>query len=93
MLDPQITRAQLVQDKLYVVGALASEPVPITFEMLFQPVDGLWRIYGLSITPVSALMGEGPASPVRSALVRPEPSKPPTLHHRKRTVPSQATPN
>jgi hypothetical protein len=75
ILDPQITRAELTADKkLYIVGALALQPVPITFEMLFQAVEGISRLYGLSITPVQSLAA-GASTPSSSALIRPEPQR------------------
>jgi hypothetical protein len=56
LLDPQISRAELTAEKkLYVVGALETKPVPVTFEMLFQLIAGYWRVYGISITPVETL--------------------------------------
>jgi hypothetical protein len=53
LLDPQISRATLTDAKmLHVVGALATQPYPVRFELLFQPINGVWRINGVSMAPV-----------------------------------------
>jgi hypothetical protein len=63
LLDPQISQATMTdRNLLHVVGALATKPVPVRFELLFQPLAGTWRIYGVAIVPVQ---GEGaPAAPL-----------------------------
>lgn len=86
LLDPQISRAELTPDKkLYIVGAFSTKPVPVTFEMLFQPAPGVWRIYGISITPVQNLtttpapMAFAPtvnAAPIRNPKPKPKKTAP-----------------
>ena len=90
LLDPQISRASLTADKkLYITGALATQPLPITFELLFSPVNSIWRVDGLSITPVQSLAAplaaapsallQKPASPAKMASPAPSaPRKKPT---------------
>jgi hypothetical protein len=52
LLDPKITRANLDnQNMLHIAGTLATKPA-VNFELLFQPIGGVWRIYGVAITPV-----------------------------------------
>ena len=53
LLDPQITAVSLTTRKaLYVAGWLATRPEPVRFELLFEPVDGVWRIDGITVAPV-----------------------------------------
>ena len=83
LLDPQISRAELTPEKkLYVAGAFLTKPVPVTFEMLFQPIANVWRIYGISITPMQDLTASPPpmafAPPTKTArqAASPKPKKP-----------------
>ena len=56
LLDPHITKATLNDQKmLYVVGAFETKPLPVTYELLFEPVDGVWRVFGISVTPVQSI--------------------------------------
>lgn len=45
--DAKITRERM----LHVAGVFSVRPRPVAFEILFEPVDGQWRLYGLSISP------------------------------------------
>lgn len=94
LLDPQISRASLTADKkLYVKGAFATRPLPITFELLFAPVNGVWRIDGLSITPVQNLAASVATAP--SALLQRTvaPTKaPPPVAPRKKLAPKPPVP-
>jgi hypothetical protein len=42
-------------------GYFPSQPVQINFEMLYQAVDGRWRLFGISVQPGT------PAPPAASA--------------------------
>ncbi len=67
VLDPHIVRAAMTsQGMLDVAGSLQTRPVPVSFELLFQPIEGTWRIFGISVTPVqqaSEPAGRTPARP------------------------------
>jgi len=63
VIAPQLTEPPgLDQTKgmLRLKGYFPSQPVQINFEMLFQAVDGRWRLFGLSVQP-------GPAVAAQSA--------------------------
>jgi hypothetical protein len=51
---------------LRLKGYFPGQPVQINFEMLFQAVDGRWRLFGLSVQP-------GPATPPPAAASAPAP--------------------
>ncbi len=36
---------------LHLKGYFPGQPVQIDFEMLYQAVDGRWRLFGLSVQP------------------------------------------
>lgn len=59
VIAPQLTEPPgLDQQKgmLRLKGYFPGQPVQINFEMLFQAVEGRWRLFGLSVQP-------GPAAP------------------------------
>lgn len=63
VIAPQLTEPPgLDQAKgmLRLKGYFPGRPVQINFEMLFQAVDGRWRLFGLSVQP-------GPAVAAQSA--------------------------
>jgi hypothetical protein len=56
LLDPQLTDARINPDgMLYLAGALATEPVSVRFELLYEAVEGVWRVFGISIAPETGL--------------------------------------
>jgi len=63
LLDPNLSQVELgEQNMLHIAGALATRPVAVSFELLFQPVAGVWRLNGLAITPTGAA-GAPPLAP------------------------------
>jgi hypothetical protein len=50
-----------------LAGFFPSIPRPVNFEMIFAPVDGQWRLFGLSV----ALGQAGPAAPTPPAASTP----------------------
>jgi hypothetical protein len=56
LLDPHITTATLNDQKmLYLVGAFDTKPTPVTFELLFEPIDGNWQMFGIAVKPVTQI--------------------------------------
>lgn len=52
LLDPQLSAARINPDgKLYLAGSLATQPDPVKFELLYEAVEGAWRVYGILIAP------------------------------------------
>jgi hypothetical protein len=55
ILDPHIRQATINDKKmLHIAGTLDTKPVAVNFELLFQPVDGTWRLDGIAVLPVQA---------------------------------------
>jgi hypothetical protein len=58
VIAPQITEAPTLDQQkgmLHVKGYFPDQPVQIDFEMLYQAVGGQWRLFGLSVQPVTPL--------------------------------------
>ncbi len=53
VLEPKLTSAPSLDERglLAIEGTLATAPQPVTFQLLFQAVDGAWRLFGLSVNP------------------------------------------
>jgi hypothetical protein len=80
VLTPQLTQPPSFgeQNRLYLKGFFQDQPMQINFEMLFEPVGGQWRLFGLSVQPVAAPKSPGPTPPATAK--KPEttvPKKPP----------------
>jgi len=59
---PQITQDQMLR----LVGFFPTKPLQVQFQLLFQPVNGQWRLFGMAVDAVAA--------PVAAAAAPPEPS-------------------
>ena len=56
IITPQITEAPtLDKGMLHVKGYFPGQPIEIDFEVLYQAIGGHWRLFGLSVQPVSRL--------------------------------------
>jgi hypothetical protein len=54
VITPQLSQTPgLDQEKgmLHLKGYFPGKPVPINFELLYQAVDGQWRLFGISVNP------------------------------------------
>lgn len=53
VLTPQLRAApqRTPQGMLTLSGHLPTEPVPLTFDLIYQSVQGRWRLFGLSVQP------------------------------------------
>ncbi len=63
IMVPQLTETSVLENNLLRIrGYFAGQPVRIDFDLLFQVVDGYWRLFGLSVNPVrsSPPPGEAP---------------------------------
>ncbi len=60
---PQISEPPSIDARnslLRIKGFFPGQPVRVDFEVLYQPVGGRWRVFGLAVSPASA--GPAPAS-------------------------------
>lgn len=86
--DPKLVRAPQIDANgmLRVSGFIPTEPEQVNFDLLFQLVDGRWRLFGLAVntspTAATAMPSAAPATPAaqpaspQSASPRPASSAP-----------------
>jgi hypothetical protein len=48
---------------MHISGFFPSAPVQVNFEMLFAPVDGQWRLFGLATSLGSSMPAPPPPPP------------------------------
>jgi len=61
VITPQLTEAPgLDQAKgmLHLKGYFPGDPVQINFELLYQAVNGQWRLFGISVQPGAPEAGQ-----------------------------------
>ncbi len=72
-LDPQLNAVPDInaQGMMHIAGFFPSAPTQINFEMLFAPVEGQWKLFGLAVNLVSSTPAPPPPTPALA------PAKPP----------------
>ncbi|MFC4293434.1 hypothetical protein ACFOWX_13505 [Sphingorhabdus arenilitoris] len=49
-VTPQLSQQpQIVDGKLRLVGNFPTQPMRVDFDLQFEPTDGLWKLFGLSV--------------------------------------------
>ncbi len=61
VLAPKLTAAPTIdkQQRLRLTGFFPGQPIQINFDMLFEPVQGQWRLFGLSVNPTAGTTATG----------------------------------
>jgi hypothetical protein len=74
VLEPQLTLLPQIESSgmMHMTGFFPSVPTQVKFELLYAPVEGQWRLYGVSV----GLEASGPPAPQPTAAA-PTPSTPP----------------
>lgn len=94
VISPQLTEPAAItpQGLLSVAGVFPTQPMQIKFQTVFQPVNGKWRLFGMSVDAVPAA-----AAPVAS--VQPDASAQPAaapaaakVKKKKATAPAATAP-
>ena len=78
VIAPKLAEAPVIDAKtnmLRIKGTFPGNPLGIEFELLFQPVAGRWRLFGLSVQPTSPAAAVPPAEPSASTPKAQEPEK------------------
>jgi hypothetical protein len=67
-LDPQLTLMPQIEPggMMHMRGFFPSAPTQVNFELLFAPVSGQWRLFGLSVG-LGSSAPEAPAAPTVAA--------------------------
>ena len=68
VLDPQLTLMPQIEPggMMHMRGFFPSAPTQVNFELLYAPVNGQWRLFGLSVG-LGSSAPEAPAAPTVSA--------------------------
>lgn len=79
VLEPQLTLLPQIEadGRLHMAGFFPSVPTRVNFELLYEPVNREWRLYGLSVN-LSAGGPKAPDTPVAGPAVSTEPPEAPT---------------
>jgi hypothetical protein len=74
ILAPQLSQMPSIDQnkRLHLSGYFPGSPVQLNFELIFEPVNGQWRLFGLSVVPVPSAAGNPTAAPAN-----PPPASPP----------------
>jgi len=72
-LDPQLSLLPEIEPNglLHMAGFFPSVPTQVNFELAFEPVEGQWRLFGVSV----GLGSSSPTAPA-PAPIKPVPAKP-----------------
>lgn len=73
MLEPQLTLLPQIEPNgmLHMAGFFPSVPMQVNFELLFEPVNRQWKIYGVSVNLTSG----SPQAPDTPAAGQPKPGE------------------
>ncbi len=73
VLEPQLTLLPQIEGNglMHMAGFFPSVPQQVKFELLYAPVDGQWKLFGMLVN----LAQSGPAAP-QAVAPRPAPSAP-----------------
>ncbi|HEY7244265.1 MAG TPA: hypothetical protein VH678_10320 [Xanthobacteraceae bacterium] len=75
LLEPNFSPPPSIDDQnmLRLTGTLPTRPAPVAYDLLFQPVNGLWRVFGISLRPLPA--GETPVAAAPAAAAKQQPQQ------------------
>ncbi|WP_334538406.1 hypothetical protein [Bradyrhizobium sp. AZCC 2230] len=83
VIDPQLSLLPQIEPNglLHMAGFFPSVPSQVNFELLFAPVDGQWRVFGVSLlvgqsAPVAPAAPEAPAGKAVISQKQAAPPKP-----------------
>jgi len=78
VIEPQLTNLPQVEASgmMRMVGFFPSVPQQVNFEMLFSPVNGQWRLFGLSVN-VGQSGPTAPQLPAAAPASAPQAAAPP----------------
>jgi hypothetical protein len=75
LLAPQLSQMPSIDQnkRLRITGYFAGSPVQLNFDLMFEPVNGQWRLFGLSVIPAPSASAN-----VSAAAPSPPPATPPS---------------
>lgn len=84
-LEPQLTLMPQIEPNglLHMAGLFPSVPSQVNFELLFAPVDGRWKVFGISVNVGSST----PVAPMPPAQPHAAPASPPKVENKAQPKP------
>jgi hypothetical protein len=69
VVTPQLTETPAITPagQLNLIGTFPTSPSQITFQIVYQPVAGQWRLFGLSVSVIPVTGAAAPAAPPPTA--------------------------
>jgi hypothetical protein len=81
VIDPQLSLLPQIEPNglLHMAGFFPSVPSQVNFELLFAPVEGQWRVFGvsLSVGQSAPVAPAAPEAPTGKAVISQKPAVPP----------------
>ncbi|MGI8851828.1 MAG: hypothetical protein ACR2GC_00730 [Methyloceanibacter sp.] len=64
MVEPKLARAAFInnQGMLRITGFFPTQPEQVNFDLAFLPVEGAWRLFGISLDTSNAAQSSPPAN-------------------------------
>jgi hypothetical protein len=91
VLEPQLSLLPQIEANgmLHMAGFFPSVPTQVNFELVFAPVEGIWRLFGISVNLGQA----APSAPnPQAAATRPAAAKPPAAKSAKPAAAAKSSP-
>jgi hypothetical protein len=62
---PQLTEAAVIDpgQRLHIKGFFPGQPTQLDFDLTYEPVDGHWRLFGISVAETPAPAAAAPSAP------------------------------
>jgi len=82
VLDPQLTLLPEIDANgmMRMAGFFPSVPLQVNFDLLYAPVNGQWRLFGISVnvgqSGPAAPVSQAPAAAPAPSPIKPQPAKP-----------------
>ena len=75
IMTPQLSAAEVVgpEQRLHVGGHFGADGAQMNFDLTFEPADGHWRLFGLSVSPAPASpqpVAQKPAAPAKTPVAK-----------------------
>jgi hypothetical protein len=71
-MAPKLTQAPAIaNNQLRITGVFPGQPIGVAFDLLFQPVGGKWRMFGIAVKPVTMTVAAAPAKQQDAASAAP----------------------
>jgi hypothetical protein len=79
IMTPQLSTAEVggVEQRLHVRGHFPGQPTQIEFDLTYEPSEGHWKLYGLSVAAVQAPVPVAQNPAVKAPAAKPATPKPP----------------